>query len=81
MDGVFVKMRLFADVATACQTGSTSKGCAVDRKVAVGILWESDASGRNPPLLLQRTCHLPHFVRHVHNYVACGSWRCAPAVL
>ena len=65
---LFVKMRLFADVALymACQTGATSKRRAVDRTVAVGSCRKSDARGRNPPLLFLRTCHLPHVVRHVH---------------
>ena len=35
---------------TACQTGATSKGRAVDRKVAVGMCGKSDARGRNPPV-------------------------------
>ena len=41
------------------------KGLAMDPKVAVGICRTSDARGRNPPLLFLRTCHLPHFSRHV----------------
>ena len=81
MDGVCVKMPLFADMVHGVPTGSNiKKGAQWIEKIAVGMCGKSDARGRNPPLSFLRTCHLPHFVRHVHKYVAGGSWRCASPV-
>ena len=63
----FVKMPSFADVVHGVPNGSNIKRTrAVDRTIAVGMCGKSDARSRNAPVLLLRTCHLPHFVRHVH---------------
>ena len=80
MDGVFVKMPSFAEVVHGVPNGSNIKRTRSGSKSRCGHAWKSDARGRNPPVLFLRTCHLPHFVRHVHENVAGGSWRCAPAV-